>query len=254
MKAGHAHDSVPSAVSQFRSILQRRFVQSRVPPLQKLLTPRYCSRAFASLGDEGDYSGQYSTAELIRYPLPQGISGDKFGLYELLDSSKDFGSVEGENAVMAVHGPEEQCAPRGLEEHGAAGGIFAVIATSGTQYKVMPDDVLYTNRIKAEVNEQVTFDSVMLVGTLDWSVFGRPLIREAKVIATVEEQARSGKIHVIKFKKRKGYRRRQGHRQPITRFRINEIQYSLPDASMIRPYEVPFDPKRPPLPNHRRRI
>jgi len=150
---------------------------------------------------------------------------------------------------LSVHGPSHLITAGGKEFEGAAGGIFAIIATSGTQYKVTPGDILYTNRLEGEVNTQISFDKVCLIGTLDWSLFGRPLIREAEVLATVEEQTKSGKVMVTKFKKRKGYRRRQGHRQPITRVRIDEIRYSLPDASQISAYKIPYDPRRPNMPN-----
>lgn len=190
--------------------------------------------------------------ELERFPLPEGISNKSFGLFELLNSSKDMHKVEGENAVLAVHGPTEEWAPKGLEEHGAQGGMFAVIGTSGTQYKVMAGDVLYTNRKQGEVNTQIEFDWVLAIGTVDWTVFGRPLIRDAKVLATVEEQTRSGKVMVTKFKKRKGYLKRRGHRQPITRFRIDKIKFRLPDISGIKAYQEKYDPLRPTLPNHLR--
>lgn len=189
--------------------------------------------------------------EIERLPLPPGVSGDKFGLYELEGTSKDWGEVSGENAVVGVHGPEELWTPA-PGNPGASGGIFAVIAAGGTQNKVCRDDVLYLNRIEGDVNEEMTFNDVLLVGAYDWSVFGRPLIRGASVTGTIEEQTLSGKVLVTKFKKRKGYLRRKGHRQPITRVRINEVRFEFPGEEEIRPYEVRYDPRKPPMKNHSR--
>lgn len=211
----------------------------------------FCTSAESNSSYTND-KGEY--AEIQRFPLPEGIPKDNFGLYELLDSSKDMRDIKGDNCVLAVHGSEDVWLPYGREGHGSGGGMYAVIGTSGTQYKVMTGDVLYTNRVAGEVNTQVVFDWVLAIGSFDWTVFGRPLIRGARVLATIEEQTKSAKVMVTKFKKRKGYLRRKGHRQPITRFRIDEIEFSLPQADMITRYEVPYDPKRPHVPNHLRSL
>lgn len=212
-----------------------------------------------AVGSEKETGDQYaehasSTSDpevtIERAPLPPGLSRDVFGLYEVLDSEKDMREVEGKNAVVAIHGPTETWLPKGIEAHGAHGGMWAVIGTSGTQYKVMKGDVLYTNRYAGEVNTQISFDWVLAIGAFDWTLFGRPLIKQAKVLATIEEQTRSGKVMVIRFKKRKGYRRKQGHRQPITRFRIDDIVYEWPEADKIKVYDIPYCADRPPLPNH----
>lgn len=197
------------------------------------------------LGEEG------GEEPLERLPLPPGLSGDRFGLYEVQGTAKDWKGVKGENAVVAVHGPEEEWAPA-MPNEGAAGGVFAVVVAGGTQHKVMVGDVMYTNRMKGEVNEEVELGEVLVVGAYDWTLFGRPLIRGAVVRALVEEQTSSGKVIVTKFKKRKGYLRRTGHRQPITRFRICDIAYEFPSKEHITEYHVPYDPNRPPMPNHLR--
>ncbi|PXF49037.1 50S ribosomal protein L21 [Gracilariopsis chorda] len=245
---------------QFKFLAQQRTIQSvsslfncNTHPSRRSLQPR----GFASASDaQNTYHGDESDStvekpiEIERVPLPPGLKSDKFGLYEVLDTSKDMRETKGENAVVAIHGPPEIWLPRGIEEHGASGGLWAVIGTSGTQYKVMKGDVLYTNRQAGEVNTQVAFDWVLAIGAFDWTLFGRPLIRGAKVLATVEEQTKSAKVMVAKFKKRKGYLRRKGHRQPITRFRIDEIVYQWPAADMIKPHEVKYDPEGPPMPHH----
>lgn len=211
-------------------------------------------RQLSTTGSQSDYSAERGSEgegaeEIERLPLPPGISGDKFGLYELPGTAKDMGELRGDPAVLSVHGPEELWTP--VEGNaGAAGGVFAVIAAGGTQHKVSPDDVLYVNRITGEVNERVRFEDVLLVGAYDWTVWGRPLIATASVVGTVEEQTATGKVMVTKFKKRKGYQRRKGHRQPITRVRIEEVRFEWPDGG-ITPYEVKLDPRRPPQPNHK---
>lgn len=101
---------------------------------------------------------------------------------------------------------------------------FAVVKLSGTQYKVTLNDVVTTHKIKGvRVGEKVEIDEVLLVGTRDQTTVGRPLIPGAKVIATVEEQTRDKKLIVFKKKRRKGYKKKQGHRSYITVLRVDDI-------------------------------
>ncbi|CAN8075223.1 unnamed protein product [Agarophyton chilense] len=249
--------STPSTTPPFSQIHTTSFL-AQLSPLYSTFGGRgrqICSSVHVSNeyhADDQESIPIESSVQIERVPLPPGLSNDKFGLFEVLESSQDLRHVKGRNAVVGIHGPTELWLPKGIEGHGASGGIWAAIATSGTQYKVMKGDVLYTNRYAGEVNTQIAFDSVLAIGAFDWTLFGRPAIRHAKVLATIEEQTKSAKVMVTKFKKRKGYLKRKGHRQPITRFRIDQIVYEWPDAEMIRPYDVPFHPNRPPLPNHRR--
>lgn len=200
--------------------------------------------------DAKETQDRYKGLEVL--PLPEGISNDRFQMYEI-QGTAGTDNGEGLNTILAVHGPPELLMrgdDRPLE--GAGGGCFAIIEAGGTQYKVMHDDAFYMNRTAGEVNEPITFDKILLIGSLQWTMIGRPYIPDARVIGTVEEQTLSGKLYVVKFKKRKGYRRKQGHRQKVTRVRVNEVQYVMPPASLLEPYEVEFDPKRPPLPNNPR--
>lgn len=186
--------------------------------------------------------------DIERIPVPAGIPTDRMGLYDINDSHRGLGELPGVDSLFVVHGPSEVWAPKGLVKgHGAGGGTFAVFQKSGGfQFKVMKNDVFYTDRIKGDVNSQVYFDDVLLIGTVDWSWFGRPCIRNARVVTTIEEQTKSGKIYVTKFKKRTGYSRRQGHRQLITRFRVDDIVYDSPDASRFVDHVPLFDPKDTP--------
>ena len=109
-----------------------------------------------------------------------------------------------------------------------ADDIFAVFKVSGTQMKATIDDVIITNKLKNEsgdlkVGTTIEFEDVLLVGTKTRTIVGRPVVPRAKVVATVEEQTRDKKIIVFKKKKRKGYKKKYGHRSYITSMRILDI-------------------------------
>lgn len=181
-----------------------------------------------------------------RIPVPQGIPTDHMAFYNIADSGRGLGHVPGVDSLFAVHGPSEVWAPHpdGLVRgHGAGGGIFAVFQATGAHFKVMERDVFYTSLFEGEVNSQVVFDNVLILGAVDWSWLGRPCIKDASVVTTIEEQTRSAKIYVTKFKRKTGYKRRQGHRQNITRFRVNEVRYTLPDQSRFSEHVPEYDPR-----------
>ncbi|MDP6567735.1 MAG: 50S ribosomal protein L21 [Alphaproteobacteria bacterium] len=104
--------------------------------------------------------------------------------------------------------------------------MFAVIKTGGKQYRVKQDDVIRIERIAGEAGDEVAFDDVLMLGDDKETKVGTPLLDGAKVLGTVLEQARGEKIIVFKKKRRKGYRRRQGHRQELTLVRITDIAAS----------------------------
>lgn len=185
-------------------------------------------------------------------PLPDGVDGSRMGLYEVIGTEGTGENGEGQRTVFGVHGPREYWLGGGGSLESAGGGSFAIVDLGGHQHKVIAGDVLYTNRIPGEVNTAIVLDKVVLVGSMLWSVFGRPFIPGAVVMATVESQTKSAKVMVTKFKKRKGYLRRKGHRQPITRIRVDSIDYEVPEGKLIVPHEVPYDPLRPPMPNNPR--
>jgi large subunit ribosomal protein L21 len=101
--------------------------------------------------------------------------------------------------------------------------MFAVIKTGGKQYKVAEGDVLRVEKLPAEPGGTVSFQSVMMVGDGSSVTVGAPFVDGATVAAEVVEQTRGDKIIVFKKKRRKGYRRRHGHRQDLTVLRISEI-------------------------------
>ena len=100
---------------------------------------------------------------------------------------------------------------------------IAIVKTGGKQYKVSEGDIIEVEKLPAAEGEQVEFGKVLLVGTETETLVGRPVLMQATVKATLLEQAKTKKVTVFKAKRRKHYRRKQGHRQQISRLRIDEI-------------------------------
>lgn len=102
--------------------------------------------------------------------------------------------------------------------------MHAVIKTGGKQYVVRPGDVIDVEKIPGEAGQTVSFGEVMLVSASEGDVrVGSPLVENASVSGKIVGQRKGDKIVVFKFKRRKGYRRKAGHRQNLTRVEITEI-------------------------------
>ena len=101
--------------------------------------------------------------------------------------------------------------------------MYAVIETGGKQYRVNQGDVIKVEKLAADVGEKVDFDRVLLVGEGTDVKVGSPVVDGASVSGTVVEQDRHRKIVVFKMKRRKNYRRKQGHRQDYTGVLIDKI-------------------------------
>jgi large subunit ribosomal protein L21 len=101
--------------------------------------------------------------------------------------------------------------------------MYAVVSTGGKQYKVQQGETLRIEKIPGDVGSPVTFDQVLMVGDGDNVRVGQPVLANAAVQAQIVEQDKAKKILVFKYKRRKRYRRKQGHRQPYTAIRINGI-------------------------------
>jgi len=101
--------------------------------------------------------------------------------------------------------------------------MYAIIETGGKQLKVEEGQTIYVEKLNAEAGETVTFDKVLFVGGADDVKIGSPLVDGASVTAKVVEHGRGKKIIVFKLKKRKNYRRKQGHRQPFTKVTVEKI-------------------------------
>lgn len=111
--------------------------------------------------------------------------------------------------------------------------MYAVISTGGKQYRLAPGQVVDVERLPAEAGEQVVFDRVLLVRDGEQIQVGSPLVEGAAVRATVVQQYKDDKVVVFKFKRRKMYRRKNGHRQLLTQVRVDEIV--LPGAGAAGP-------------------
>lgn len=100
--------------------------------------------------------------------------------------------------------------------------MYAIIETGGKQYKVEQGDVVFVEKLGVEEGETVTFDKVLVVGGED-TKFGAPYVDGATVTASVVKNGKDKKIIVYKYKSKKGYHKKQGHRQPYTKVEITAI-------------------------------
>jgi len=120
--------------------------------------------------------------------------------------------------VSGVHAPalESETNKVGVVMH-------AVIETGGKQYRVSAGDTLYIEKLPSEAGDEVTFDRVLAIIDGETTNFGAPLIKGATVTAEVVKNGKQKKVIVYKMKPKKNYRRKQGHRQPYTQVKINQI-------------------------------
>jgi large subunit ribosomal protein L21 len=100
--------------------------------------------------------------------------------------------------------------------------MYAVIKTGGKQYRVAAGDKLRVEKLAGNVGESITFGEVLMIGG-DAVTIGQPLVKGAKVEAKIIAQDRAKKIIVFKFRRRKNYRRKNGHRQPFTALEITAV-------------------------------
>jgi large subunit ribosomal protein L21 len=101
--------------------------------------------------------------------------------------------------------------------------MYAIVKTGGKQYRVSPGDSIDVEKLPFEVGEQIELGEVLLVTNGSGAKVGRPLVKGAKVKATVTRQAKGRKVIVYKYRPSNRYRRRKGHRQNYTRLRIDEV-------------------------------
>ena len=102
--------------------------------------------------------------------------------------------------------------------------MYAIIRTGGKQFRAEPGQTIKVPSLSAEVGETVTFDDVLVTQTDDGVTVGAPAVKGAKVTGEVVEHGKGRKVIVFKWKRRKNYRRKQGHRQKYTAVRIDEIE------------------------------
>ncbi|MFX4261614.1 50S ribosomal protein L21 [Pelotomaculum propionicicum] len=102
--------------------------------------------------------------------------------------------------------------------------MYAIIETGGKQYRVQEGDMLNVEKLPAEAGEVVEIDKVLAVVNGEEIKIGTPMVQGAKVILKVLRSGRDKKIIVFKFKAKKNYRRKQGHRQPFSQVLVEKIE------------------------------
>ena len=101
----------------------------------------------------------------------------------------------------------------------------AIIVTGGKQYNVSEGDTLFIEKLDVNAGDAVIFDQVLAIVDGENTKFGTPVVEGAKVDATVVKNGKGKKIRIFKYTPKKGYRKRQGHRQPYTKVEINKITF-----------------------------
>ena len=101
--------------------------------------------------------------------------------------------------------------------------MYAVIKSGGKQYKVAPGRVVRVEKLNLEKGSKVEFDTVLAVNNDQQTTLGDPVVQNAKVIGTVVECGKAKKVIIFKYKRKKQYRVKRGHRQPYTAVQIDEI-------------------------------
>ena len=101
--------------------------------------------------------------------------------------------------------------------------MYAIIETGGKQYKVSEGDVIYVEKLEVAEGDVIKFDKVLVLGKEDSADFGAPYLEGASVSATVIEQGKEKKVIVYKYKSKKHFHKKKGHRQPFTKVKIEGI-------------------------------
>lgn len=101
--------------------------------------------------------------------------------------------------------------------------MYAVIKTGGKQYRTAPGELLKVEKLSGDIGDTVVFDEVLLTSDDENITVGSPVVENAKVTGQILRHGKDRKIIIFKSKRRKGYRKKQGHRQSFTEVRIDEI-------------------------------
>ena len=101
--------------------------------------------------------------------------------------------------------------------------MYAVIQSGGKQYRVSQGDLITIEKLDGATGDRVEFDSVLMIGEGNEVTIGQPRLEQARVVGTIVRQERGPKILIYKHKRRKGYQKKQGHRQWQTLLRVSEI-------------------------------
>ena len=102
--------------------------------------------------------------------------------------------------------------------------MYAVVKTGGKQVRMTPGTAVRVERLPGDVGDTVELDQVLMVGGEGDARIGTPIVDGARVVGTITNQGRGPKLTIFKMKRRKGYRRKTGHRQGFTEIRVESIQ------------------------------
>ena len=111
--------------------------------------------------------------------------------------------------------------------------MYAVIETGGKQYKVQLGDVINIEKLAVEAGDKVAFDKVLVLSTEDGMKIGAPYVEGETVDAEVVENGKAKKVIIFKYKAKKDYRKKQGHRQPYTQVRITGMGGQVAEAPVV---------------------
>lgn len=106
--------------------------------------------------------------------------------------------------------------------------MYAVIKTGGKQYRIAPGEEIRIEKLPGEVGDTITFEEVLLTSDGDNVNVGKPFVENAKVLARITGHGKGRKVVVFKYKKRKGYRKKRGHRQHYSLVRVEDIEIQVP--------------------------
>jgi large subunit ribosomal protein L21 len=108
-------------------------------------------------------------------------------------------------------------------DRGGKNDMYAVIETGGKQYRVQEGDVITVEKLDVEAGEKITFDKVLLISDGETIKVGAPYVESCNVAGTVVEHGKGQKVIIFKYKAKKDYRKKQGHRQPYTMIKIEKV-------------------------------
>ena len=119
--------------------------------------------------------------------------------------------------------------------------MYAIVEIAGLQYKVQKDQRVYVHRLAGNEGDKLTFDRVMLSEDTNGIKVGAPVIEGASVTASILSHIKADKVIIFKKKRRKGYDKKTGHRQPMTQILISDIKLSAPKKKATKKAEATED-------------
>jgi len=180
-----------------------------VSELQQTLDDQFAQSPYVILACRGCFDAPSFALRGIRELFPAGVKERAEIIMVDTESNTE--------PALAVDTEPSRIGP------GERSSVYAIIETGGKQYRVAVGDTLSVEKLPAEAGTGITFDRVLMVGGDGSARVGTPLVTGATVQAEVAEQYRGPKIVVFKYKPKKRYRRRTGHRQSLTRVAITAI-------------------------------